>query len=224
MRNLTLALTLAACTVTGGDDLDDTDGERPDAVQCDDTSTALAFDAQSPLGFAAADLVDTLGGAHTVDAWMGGGPATISVTIDLSELGSPTFHDLEPVDDTDEGDDADPPLGAPDAGPCSDYLGLPATVALASGDGAFDETLSVQLRATTPGDAAAEAELDPDALSGSYEVTGIEPDAWDEVSLSFVNTWGDDTVRGEVLLMASRDLDSGVSEGFSGPVMRWPAE
>jgi hypothetical protein len=224
MRNVTLVLTLSACVGPAGDGLDDTDGERPDSLQCDDTPTELAFDADSPLGFSAADVAEALVGSRTVDAWMGEGPATISATVGLTDLGAPTFHDLEPAEDADDLEDTDPELGAPDAGPCVDHLELPANAAFASGDGAFDETFAVRLRATTPSDAAAHHDLDPDALRGTYVVTGLDPDAWDEVSLSFVNTWGDDTVRGELLVSASRDLGDGVSEGFVGPVMRWPAE
>lgn len=224
MRPFPLLLVLAACAGQGDDDLDDTDGERPDGLDCDDVTTSLAFEADSPLGFAAADVADALVGETTVDAWMGPGPATISVTVGLSDLGAPTFHDLEPAEDTDGGSETDLPLGAPDAGPCADYLEIPATVTFASGDGAFDETLAVALRALTPVDASAGADLDPDALEGTFTITEIDPDDWDEVSLSFSNSWGEGTVRGELYLSASRDLGGGMGEGFVGPVLRWPAE
>lgn len=218
MRPLLLLL-LPACTRSGDDGLDDTDA--PDVIPCDDITSRLDPDEVSPLGFSGADVLTPIAAARTTAATWPEPPreGETTVTIAVAGNGDPTFHERSVSEDadTDALSDADPA--------CPDQLEVPVLVTFGSADGAFDEALPMSVWALTASDpVSGSVPLDVDALTGTYTIEEIDPSAWDDVELSFENTWGPDaTLTGQVSISARRMVGD-VGEGFVGPVLRWPAE
>jgi hypothetical protein len=201
---------------TGG--RDDTGGAESWGVQCEDATTTLAAGEASALGFSGEDVLAVVAGPTSLDAeWTDSGTTT-AVTLALTLTGSPVFHDqTEIVDTGGYGVGADP-----EGGWCPDYLEVPVTIQFSTADGAFAETLSGAIQATSTDSLSAGGELDYANLGGSYTLTEIDPAEWDDVSLSLNNAWSDGQVRGAVSLSATRELGGGVGEGLVGDVLRWP--
>ena len=221
MRLLPL-LILSACfteTERKGDDTGLLTGQ-PDYQACDDTTTVLAQDVASPLGFSADDvLVVVSGPASAAATWTDGGAGT-TVTIGATLAGDVVYHDRSPVEDTGGPEDTGPAPGAPDDA-CVDWLEVPITMALATDDGAFDESVPASILAMDTGSLWASAELDWAALGGSYVFTEIDPSEWDSVSLSVSAGWSAGSLTGQVDMSASREISEDMGEGLVGPVLRW---
>lgn len=215
---------LAACQAGNTDGKDDTDTTGlPDITPCSEETTTLALDEASPLGFSGQEVLDAAGqstssqGTYTPDE--GGGTTTVSVGV--GSRGDAVFHDREVIVDTDDGVEG-PAIGA-DPG-CPDWLEVPVTFTLLTSDGKFEERTSAAILAMTLTSLSVTAELDWASLGGTFTFQGIDPTAWDTVSLDVENTWAHGEVSGQVNMNASRDEGGGMGSGMVGPVLVWPSE
>lgn len=116
----------------------------------------------SSIGFAAADVLSALSGAHTVPlTWAKGGSTTASLTV-----GEPTAVSL---------------FTAPDD-PACDRLFIDVPLAFSTEDGSFNESIAGTLYVAEAGKASINHEFDRSVLSGSYRITTeVDVSAWDEV-------------------------------------------
>lgn len=167
----------AACTVA---DLPADGGQSgEESIFCGAvSSTALADDEASVLGFGRAEIDALAGGAHAGSlAYEAGGSSPLSLTV---TLGGAVFQDMEWVDDS--GAEATPTTEMA----CADLVSVEATVVFSTEDGAFAESWDTDVEAAMAESASFWVDLDLDALGGSFTYT---PDAaYDEV-----NAWADAT-------------------------------
>lgn len=157
MRSLGL-LALCLATLIGCDG-----GQTGDeGARCDPASTTdLALDEASPLGFSGADVLAVAGGAHEATlTWEIGG--TTGLEVEVVHDGTVKFVEYEWIDDSGQDIAA---LG------CDDQVELGATLSFATADGAFAESVDTRLDATAGDAASLFEELDLDALTGTYAVT-----------------------------------------------------
>lgn len=136
------------------------------------TSTPLALDEVSALGFAPQAIVDLVSGerADTLD-WTDGPPAGLQY--EVVPTGAWAYEELAWESAT--GTEMAPALG------CMNRLSGPATLHFASDDGAFAESLAVDVRAESATSAAVYSELE--GLSGTFDPWAhVDPtEGYDEV-------------------------------------------
>lgn len=179
---LTFLALLPACDLFSRVD-PDIDGDSLEGSGCDEQVTVLAgVDAMSALGFTAADVLSVAAGAHESPMMWGAGIAdgpvqvafgpeagagklTVGVTYQGGEV---RFIDSTPKDTGLEGDGG---FGAQ----CTDRLEVDVAVTLDSEGGAFAESFTAPLRATSRGIAKIAHELALADIQGSFAVTKLEP-------------------------------------------------
>lgn len=222
-------LVLAACTSgqTGGQI-----GGPAFEDSCRETANVLEPDAQSPLGFSADDVLAFAGETHTATMAWGPGeehqglvevtpePASTELELTVTYTGGPVTFVAQDVEHGRSDEGLEPAL-QPDTNACSDFLLIEVEVHVQTENGAFDDTFTAQLRATSAeatellvpfertdlqGSFTAEplqegaevkqmtwsARLTPDAFSGSVDGL-IELQQGDTVSGTSVTfaTWAD---------------------------------
>ena len=141
-----------------------------DVLSCDEVVTVLSgVDAETGLGFTAADVLAVAEGSHTAPIfWHPGdvqfGPETDEgeLSVDLSYAGG----EIRYVQATNP--------NAAEMG-CVDRLEIDAEVQLHTAGGALDESFSAPLRASRPGVAMLRHELPLDEIAGDLAVTSVEP-------------------------------------------------
>ena len=179
---LTFLALLPACDLFSRVD-PDIDGDSLEGSGCDEQVTVLAgVDAMSALGFTAADVLSVAAGAHESPMMWGAGIAdgpvqvafgpeagagklTVGVTYQGGEV---RFIDSAPKPGQYEGD------GLVESN-CTDRLEVDVAVTLDSEGGAFAESFTAPLRATTRGIAKIAHELALADIQGSFAVTKLEP-------------------------------------------------
>lgn len=126
---------LVGCALDGGQSGEE--GARCEAS----SSTTLARDEVSPLGFTPAEVLAFTEGTHVGELVWADGPTT-DVTVSVTfEGGSIAFVDYEVV--TDDGAEPAAEIG------CADLVEVEERVAVVSADGAFDESFTVVLGAAS---------------------------------------------------------------------------
>lgn len=192
----------------------------PDYIPCDDTTTTIAEDDDSLMGFSGLDvLAQTATVTSSTARWSEGSSPNTTLHITVSSAGAPIFHDLEESTDT-----GGPSQGADFA--CMDYLEQPVTLDFYTDDGAFNESLSTAIYAMDIDAISVGGDFDPFALNGSFTFADLDPSEWDTVSLSLSNGWSNGGIQGQISMSASVELsgDSGTASGMGmiGPVLIWP--
>ena len=167
MRHTTMTAILALITLSACDDGYDGGQSGSAEYGCLPTSTAdLALDETSALGFAPQALLELAEGTSTgTFSFEAGGSSNVSITFTGS--GEARF---EQRDWQDDGSGVAPALG------CSDVVLVSGTLAVVTADGSVDETVEVELEASTPELAGWFAELS--SLGGSYQ---FDESPYDEV-------------------------------------------
>ncbi len=169
------------------------------------TTTPLGPDEASPFGYSPNELVAAIGGARTVPlAWAKGGSTELTLTVTPAIDGA-AFVDYEYEDAG--GDGAQPEIG------CEDAVEVPASISFHTADGAFDETLSLTLSSRAADRAAFFHELDLDSLTGTYEVTEVDPADYESVSVFVTAEVDATTVTGTVSGQAASPCESGDPDG-----------
>jgi hypothetical protein len=213
---------LVACSVSQGENEDDTGTHegRPDSLECSDTSTTLASDEASVLGFSADEVLAVMAGPVDAAGTWSADDSAVLVTLSVVAAGDAVFHEREPVEDTGVPDDTGFEMGAPDDG-CPDWVEIPVQLALTTDDGAFDETVVGSVLAMDTASLWVSADLDWTALTGTFTFTEIDPAEWDQVTLSVSAGWVDGSPTGQVDMNASRKVSEDMGEGMVGPVLLW---
>ncbi|MEZ4382318.1 MAG: hypothetical protein R3A79_13280 [Nannocystaceae bacterium] len=139
-------------------------------LDCQEVVTVLeGADAQSGIGFTAAEVLAVAAGSHTAPIFWHPGDVQFAPETGEGELGvdiSYSGGEIRYVHAT-----------APDAAEmgCVDRLEIDAEVALHTAGGALDETFAATLRSSRPDVAMIRHELAFDAIAGAFEVTAVEP-------------------------------------------------
>ncbi|HTV18371.1 MAG TPA: hypothetical protein VMG12_06860 [Polyangiaceae bacterium] len=169
-----LLLGLAACgSGSSGNGAKLADSDCGDPIE----TRSLAWSERSPLGFSADELLGALGtefrGRLTYDDG-----STTSLTLGLARAsGSVAFESWRT---SSAAGGASAAAGAANDDACPDGLTLPATVSLATSDGAFAEAWPVSLIGRGAMSAIGQATpLALDALMGNYMPAGVDPARYD---------------------------------------------
>jgi hypothetical protein len=122
------------------------------------------------LGFSADELLGTLGSERETRLRRSDGTnSALSLAITRASGGSLSFQKRERESASLE----------PES--CADAMSLPVTLSFATNDGAFDETWTLELLVEGAGHATGHADVDLLTLDGSYTVTEVDPEAFDEI-------------------------------------------
>ena len=184
---------------------------------CDDTTSAVAADEVTALGFSANDVLTALTGPFSASAEWYDTHTTTTLSLAVSGDGDATFYDREVAVDTGSGG-----LGGGADPQCSDELEVPVAIAFSTADGGFDEHISSSVFATDLSSLSVGGDLDWTALGGSFTITSLDPSDWDTVTLSLEAVVAGGATTGEVRLSASKDTGGGSGMGQVGPVLLWP--
>lgn len=185
---------------------------------CQDAAVALAPDEVSPLGFSGEDWLAAVSGSFTAaGTWTVDG-ATTDVTVEVVPTGTVSFVDSEPVYPT-EG--TVPAIGVV----CEDRMEVSADVTVTTADGAFAEAFSGPFTGMTGAEGTARAELDPEALTGTWTTTGYDTSAADVVRLA-VDVHTGSAPSGAVSLhtegSSSGTGSTGTAWAAQETVLQWP--
>lgn len=161
---------------------------------CEETRTAIALDEATAIGIPANDVLAGIPAEETrVFRYKDGG--TTDLTIHFASDAQAYF-----VDSVEVYPETDGPM--PDiAVICDDRIEFDGTLAFATADGAFAESLAVTLAATAE-NVSIHKELDLDALAGTFDIVPfVTGEDWDEVKawidVSFVAGQGQGKVEGQ---------------------------
>jgi hypothetical protein len=224
MRHLILCTLIACGSSTKGDTVDSAGGSGIPSEgswpYCEETLTPLGWDEAAPDGTVPAEALAAIEGETAATlTWDGGGstPLTLTVTAD----GEPAWVEQEAIY---------PATGtAPAIGVvCWDQLRIPVSVTLTTEDGQLDETWS-QDHSPTPEPYTATGEpglalwatLDPDALTGSYTLTGIDPADYDFLQLSITGSLLEGVSHGGATIEGQQTSGEAVSFGHVANVASW---
>ena len=202
MRNTFIcaaALALAACDTQeppqgGGQFGQETD----DGYRCVEISrTPLAADEASPLGFSPSELTGWAVTVHEATVtWSDG--STAALTLELSDAGEADYAEYQ-AEQTSSGDGSEPDTLMDIAIDCPAQVEIPLTLSLRTDDGAFEESLSWTLEATSAEMFSLWLDLEDMALSGSFDPSDWATESFDEVWANMsIEVWQEDGLEGEI--------------------------
>lgn len=224
---LTLLTFLPACDFVKSEP-DPTPGdELASDAGCDEVAVVLGgIDEESPLGFSAAELLGVVAGSHTSPMeWGAGlteGPIQVafgpesgagSLTVGVKYAGGEVRHITSKPKSGEEGGPA---------GLCNDRIEVDVAVTVESAGGAFAESFTAPLRATTRGIGEIRREIAVDDLKGSFEVTKLEPADAEVAPISFEIGISGAGLFGRASSTVSMS-DGAVAVAGALQVARWPA-
>lgn len=154
----TLMAELSACAPSGGGQVGE---ENFACLSVEDT--VLDPSQESPLGFAAEQILSAISGTHQLPLTWADGGAT-SLTLELSSAGAITFQDREWVD-SETGTEAPQEIGLED---CEDVVEIEMLLGLQTDDGGLNESWSVRVLATSANNATTTYAFD--AVTGSLDI------------------------------------------------------
>ena len=225
---LTLLALLPACDLFSRNEPQDLDGDAADAG-CEETVTVLAgVDAMSALGFSAAEVLTNAEGEHIGPMeWGTGladGPIVVSfgpesgvgqLTVGVAYQGGEVRHIASTPKGGLEGDG-----GA--FAQCNDRLEVDVAVTVNSGGGAFAESFTAPLRATSRGIARIVHDLELADIQGSFAVTKLEPaDAEIGPIALDIGISGAGVFGGASTMVQLVDGDAALAGGLS--IASWPS-
>lgn len=245
-------LALGACDPLthhrGGDDTASEDAWNP----CVATTTVVAFDEVTALGFSAAELMAVIGGPRAeVFEWYSSGETT-DLTLELAYAGGEVrFVDQEPREgggdtggymeaaadldsgETEPGDTGGKDTGPEDTGPfdtggggveCPDSISLDVTLSFTTADGSFDESVEALVYADSLESARASAEAAYDDLVGAYVPTDptLIPSEWDTFGVTWDVVIDAAATEGSLGVTGSREISDDMGEAFMGTEAVWP--
>jgi hypothetical protein len=229
LRRVLLPALVLATSVPACDDLPhDPDGEALDGGSCVEKASVLAgIDAASALGFSAADLLVVAEGSHTSGMkWAAGlaeGPVTVSfgpesgageLTVTIAHAGGEVrFIDSSYADN-----------GGLDGGyaECDDRLEVDVDVTVTTAGGAFSESFTAPLRATSRGIGRILHEIAVDEFAGSFAVTELAPSNAELGPVELTIGVSESGLFGGATTIVEMSDGEVASAGFVD-VARWPA-
>lgn len=242
-------IALGACDSLGPRGGDDTASEHA-WNPCTATTTVVAFDEVTALGFSAEELMTAVGGPRAeVFEWTTTGDTT-DLTLELLYAGGEVrFVDQEPREgggdtggmleaaydldsgETEPGDSGDTrpedtgPFDTGDTGPeCPDSLSVDVTLTFETADGSFAESVDALLYADSADAARASAGAAYDDLVGSYVPTDptLVPSEWEEFGVTWDVEVDAAGTEGSLGVTGSRAVDEDIGEAFMGIEGVWP--
>lgn len=199
--------TLAACSDKG---------DEAWSPHCDSTESPLALDEESLLGFSGQDVLDAVGGDHSlVFSYDRGGSTPLSLDLDTSGATATSVHLFE----------AEPPDGVTEYATigvvCEDYLAVEVGVDFATEDGAFDEPFATVLRAWEATSATFSHEWEDVAeVQGSFDFSTLASGDADASSASLYGTLTDQGSSGELTYQEEGE-DEDTAWASNVPVGSW---
>ncbi len=159
---------------------------------CDDVSTAVELDEVTELGFSAQQLVDLAivpSPWYETLNWHHGGYT--SLTLSFEAPTGAAFVESTAVY---------PEEGGADIGiVCADRVEVSVPLSFETVDGAFDESWDATLSSTDGETVDFRVDLDPNGLTGSYDIThDVHEDDWDEAELWVAGSFAEGDCRGDV--------------------------
>lgn len=149
-----------------------------DGPSCDEQPTELTRNEISDLGFSADDVLALAEGTHDTSLLWDRDGSTTPLALSVTDALGYRFITSEAV--YPDGGGEQPAIGIV----CEDRLEIDVEITFTTGDGAFDEAWTSTLWAGDANALAASHELDPDALTGTYDVSiDIGATDYDERSL-----------------------------------------
>lgn len=248
MKKLAASLLLFACASPATNDTDgarggtDTGNPHDDRTTvgeagygCDQTVSALALDAATPLGVSAAELFAWVGGSHQETlAWLdqsqnfGPEHGQSEITIEIEPLGA-HFVDRRPAERSDGAGLLAVGAEIGTVGdPCADSIALDVRLHLSTAGGALDETVDTTLQAKASDFVSGRVSFPVDTLNGSFVAEVSVPNGFvaskpAELSVELgISEFGS---KGQFSLFSefrSADAQS-VGQGSGGPLARFPA-
>lgn len=152
---------------------------------CPSTTSPIDPDAPSPLGFTAEEVLDWAAGTHTATATWGPGaeeshlvevtpePDSTELELELTYVGGPVLFVARNVEQGRSDEGLEPAL-QPEPGACPDLLLIEVEAHLRTSNGAFDDTFTAQLRASSAEQAELRVPFDVTALQGSFTLAAVE--------------------------------------------------
>lgn len=229
---LTLLALLPACDLVASPTPLGPGDEATDSG-CEETVVVLAgVDAASALGFTAADVLAVVEGTHAGPiAWSAGlndGPATVEfgpesgegqLTVGIAYQGGEVRHIISKPKPS-GGDGLDD--GGGFAAICNDRLEVDVVVDLDTAGGAFAESFTAPLRATTRGIGIVRHELALADFQGSFAATKVEPANAELGAIALeIGVSGEGLFGGASTMVTIEDGDV-VGAGFVD-IARWPS-
>lgn len=151
------------------------DGQEANLSSCEESRTALTRDEVSSLGFSVGSLLDTIAGQKAVPfTWEDGTSTTLHIEVVYPD-GEMNFVNAEPVE-TGGQEYADAAAAI-----CDDYVEVGVALSFKTDDGAFDETWQLKVTSLEGTLGAFNVDIDPDALTGTYDYKYLNPADYDEV-------------------------------------------
>lgn len=203
-----LFLLLAAC---GGQS-----GEEQAGASCEArSSTPLGADEASPGGFTPAEVAAGITAFDGAFTWAVHDPTTLALTPTV-DLGSAAWVDYELASD---GSGIEPAIF------CEDGIELDVAVDFVTADGRFDEAWTWTAFAGEPTTATAWAELDVDALGGTYVVEEVDLADYDDFRAFVSATWtagvSAGTVDGQATTEGDPDDPDSTASATNVPIASW---
>jgi hypothetical protein len=207
---------------------------------CDSTKTPLAsLDAESPLGFSAADILELAQdhGEVTLEWLQRGsvltygpesGTGTLTIDLDARDT-APRYVDRSPKSSSSNGG-PEPAIGFGELETsCPDTVELDVTLHVKSGGGALDETFDATLSAKTQNIARIYVQRKAAELAGSFDVqlsndpTAVFESVQFDMTFSALGPSG--TLEVGLTQKSSGSSNSSATSSATnpGPVARWPA-
>jgi hypothetical protein len=145
----------------------------------------LAWSERSTLGFSADELLNALGSEREGRLrWANGTSVPLTLTLARAS-GSVEYQQREWTTDGSGRELAN-------AGMCNDVVALPVTLGFTTSDGTFAEGWQLTLLAESTARGSAFLRVDLDEVEGSFMVTQVDPDDFDDVLASLTLTFDED--------------------------------
>ncbi len=209
-----LLLALSACSSGAVDSA--SPPEEASAPSCEDSPSTIASDAPTDLGVSGQDLLERAGALTETELYWVDTAATTALSIALSYGGETRWVDSTELPCSD-------PEGCPAiAASCEDRLEVDVTIGFQTADGAFDELWSATLSSADGRAATFGLAIDPDSLGGDWSPAALDPDQYEDFSISAAGRFDEGGPSGSIRAQGSGS-DGEVSWAESIDIARWPA-
>ncbi|HTV25204.1 MAG TPA: hypothetical protein VMG12_41205 [Polyangiaceae bacterium] len=153
----------------------------------------LAWSELSSLGFSADNLLNTLGSESAARlSWSNGGGTSLTLGVERASA----RVEFQSREFTSNSSGAEP---AAEIGiDCKDVVAVPVTLSFSTADGAFAEAWPLTLLADSATHVNTSVRLDPNDVAGTFSVTQVDPNQYDDVRLFVDLTFADGAWTGSI--------------------------
>jgi hypothetical protein len=178
------------------------------------STTPVALDEATPLDLTGAEVLDLVSGEHAASlAWAKGGGTELTLTVEHTGAGARYVDRAWNEDDS----------GLESLGECGDLVEVYVSIGFSTRDGAFREAwAATAVSATTASDARAARLTPPEQIAGTYQVTEVDPAAYDELALLFELSFDATGAHGHVSGQATQGPDDPADPHSAISLMAFP--